>query len=101
MERITTRVKDGDFERVEVGDINDYIRAAEKLADYEDTGLTPAEVRELAELHTPKEALYEGDGYADGEMVYDTWICPNCGAEYEVDFDDYDFCPDCGQSVLR
>ena len=71
------------------------------LKRYEDTGLAPPEIMELKEKNTPKEAIYEGDGYADGEMVYDTWICPNCGAKYEVDYDDYDFCPDCGQMILR
>ena len=73
----------------------------ERLHAYEDTGLTPPEIRELKERNTPKEAIYEGDGYSDEEMVYDTWICPNCGAKYEVDYDDYDFCPDCGQMILR
>ena len=71
------------------------------LREYEDTGLTPEEILELKERNTPKEAVYEGDGYSDEEMVYDTWICPNCGAKYEVDYDDYDFCPDCGQMILR
>ena len=71
------------------------------LKKYEDTGLTPEKIRELKERNTPKEAIYEGDGCSDEEMVYDTWICPNCGAKYEVDYDDYDFCPDCGQRILR
>lgn len=73
----------------------------EKLHAYEDTGLTPDQIIELKERNTPKEIIYEGDGYSDGEMVYDTWICPNCGAKYEVDYDIYDFCPDCGQMILR
>lgn len=64
------------------------------------TGLTPDEIRELKERNTPKEAIYEGDGCPDEETFYDAWICPNCGAEYDVD-DDYDFCPDCGQMILR
>ena len=72
-----------------------------RLYAYEDTGLTPEGILELKERNTPKEAIYEGDGYSDEEMVYDTWICPNCGAKYEVDYDDYDFCPDCGQMILR
>lgn len=42
---------------------------------------------------------YEGDGYADGELVYDTWICPNCGEYYEVGYHDYDYCPKCGQHI--
>lgn len=73
----------------------------ERLHAYEDTDLTPEQIAELKERNTPKEAIYEGDGYSDEEMVYDTWICPNCGAKYEVDYDDYDFCPDCGQMILR
>lgn len=44
----------------------------------------------------------EGDGYADGEMVYDIWICSNCG--YVVDEGDnekpwYNFCPNCGADM--
>lgn len=78
-----------------------YERCTTQLARYEDTGLTPEQIRELREKNTPKEAIYEGDGYSNEEMVYDTWICPNCGAKYEVDYDDYDFCPDCGQMILR
>ena len=42
---------------------------------------------------------YEGDGYADGELVYDTWICPNCGEYYEVGYDCQDYCPKCGQHI--
>lgn len=72
-----------------------------ELQDYEDTGLTPEQIMELKERNTPKEAIYEGDGYSEGEMVYDVWICPNCGVKYEVDYEDYDFCPDCGQMILR
>ena len=72
-----------------------------EIQDYEDTGLTPEQIRELKERNTPKEAIYEGDGYSEGEMVYDVWICPNCGVKYEVDYEDYDFCPDCGQMILR
>ena len=44
----------------------------------------------------------EGDGYADGEMVYDVWNCSNCG--YTVDEGDnepprYNFCPNCGADM--
>lgn len=72
-----------------------------RLRQYEQTGLTPPEIMELKERNTPKEAIYEGDGYSEGEMVYDVWICPNCGVKYEVNYEDYDFCPDCGQMILR
>ena len=41
------------------------------------------------------------DGYADGELVYDTWTCSECG--YTVDTDDPDdltnYCPNCGAKM--
>ena len=52
------------------------------------------------EKQIPKKPTYEGDGYApDGTFVSDEWICPCCGSRYEVDYDDYDYCPDCGQKL--
>lgn len=48
----------------------------------------------------PRKPDYEGDGYdEDGYLIYDTWICPNCGKHYEVDYDDYNFCPECGKKM--
>lgn len=41
----------------------------------------------------------EADGYSDGELVYDTWICPNCETHYEVGCDEYRYCPNCGQKI--
>ena len=51
------------------------------------------------EKQIPKKPVYEGDGYSDGHLVYDTWICPLCEKRYEVDYDDYDYCPNCGQKI--
>ena len=52
------------------------------------------------EKQIPKKPTYEGDGYApDGTFVWDEWICPCCGSRYEVDYDDYDYCPNCGQKL--
>lgn len=48
------------------------------------------------QITVPK--LWEGDGYADGVMVYDTWYCQNCGAGYE-ETEDYRYCPNCGQAI--
>ena len=60
-------------------------------------GLVMAE--EALEKQIPTKPDFEGDGYADGQLVYDTWICPHCGEYYEVDYDDYDYCPNCGQAI--
>lgn len=75
-----------------------YGEYADKLAEYESIG-TPEECRAAVEKQTAKKQDYEGDGYSDGHLVYDTWICPCCGKHYEVDYDDYDFCPECGQCI--
>lgn len=54
------------------------------------------------EKQIPKKPTYDGDGYApDGTFVWDEWICPCCGSRYEVEYDDYDYCPDCGQKLDR
>lgn len=48
----------------------------------------------------PKSPTYDGDGYApDGSFVWDEWLCPHCGSRFEVDYDDYNYCPDCGQKI--
>lgn len=54
---------------------------------------------EALEKQEPKTPNYEGDGYWDGVLVYDTWICPCCGKKYEVDYDDYKYCHECGQAI--
>lgn len=55
---------------------------------------------EVLEKQLPKKPNFEGDGYApDGTFVYDTWICPSCEGYYEVDYDDYVYCPKCGQKL--
>lgn len=62
-------------------------------------GFTLKSLLEAGEKQKAKRPDYEGDGYSDGHLVYDTWICPCCGKHYEVDYDDYDFCPTCGQCI--
>lgn len=74
------------------------VQALEEIKQYRTIG-TPEECRAAVEKQTAKKPDYEGDGYSDGHLVYDTWICPCCGKHYEVDYDDYDFCPECGQCI--
>lgn len=49
----------------------------------------------------PMRVNYEGDGYDDdGNLIYDTAYCPNCGQKYEVDYDYHDdYCRNCGQAL--
>lgn len=61
---------------------------------------TVDECRVAVELNKPKRPTYEGDGYApDGSFVWDEWLCPNCGSRYELDYDEYEHCPNCGQAI--
>lgn len=55
--------------------------------------------KEAFEKQKPKKPDLEGDGYWDGKIVYDTWICPCCEERYEVDYEEYDHCPKCGQAI--
>lgn len=48
----------------------------------------------------PQAPQFEADGYdTEGNLIYDTWICPNCKTHYEVEYDHYKYCPECGQAI--
>nr|DAG29345.1 MAG TPA: rubrerythrin heme iron peroxidase [Caudoviricetes sp.] len=52
----------------------------------------------LLEKQVPKKPTYVG--YASGgTFVRDEWICPNCGSRHELEYDDYEYCPNCGQII--
>ena len=54
----------------------------------------------LQEKATAKKPDFEGDGCdGNGNIIYDTWICPNCGEKYELEFEEYAYCPKCGQKI--
>lgn len=76
MERLTERYTatekpDGESD-VWVRD-HDYTMAAERLAEYEDTDLTPEQVMELKERNTAKAPEEIQDAFGDGRL-----ICPHC-----------------------
>lgn len=57
-------------------------------------------LKELVEKEMPKPLDYEGDGYVDGELNYDTAICRSCGRKFEVDYNEHSkYCPECGQKL--
>lgn len=90
-----------------------YDQRCTQLAKYEDTGMTPEQVIEMQMDWVAMKAASEtyrkekaerpdvyGDGYdPDGNMIYDAWDCPRCGTSYEIDYDHYDYCPNCGQKI--
>lgn len=46
----------------------------------------------------PQKLIAEGDGYADGLMVYNSFYCPSCDHCMEED-EVEDYCPNCGQKI--
>ena len=60
------------------------------------------EVKKAVEKQNMKMPTYDGNEYAsDGTFIWDEWICPNCGTRYKVDYDNYNYCPNCGQHIDR
>lgn len=55
---------------------------------------------EALEKQLPKKPTLEGDGYdPEGNIILDEWLRPNCNTRYEVDYDRYFYCPNCGQKI--
>ena len=48
----------------------------------------------------PEKPTLEGDGCdPEGNIILDEWLCPHCNTRYEVDYDRYFYCPNCGQKI--
>lgn len=67
-----------------------------------ETDINEVEALDMAisalEKQIPKELIAEGDGYADGSMVYDSFYCPSC--DHHMEWDEVeDYCPNCGQKI--
>lgn len=85
--------------RVEWGQIYNRDKRFTEIVD-----LIQEVIDKLEEKQIPKEPQLEGDGYADGYMVYDTAICPNCGeiickdGKEDINWGN-DYCHKCGQRI--
>lgn len=99
MERLTVKGPSGLISLKDKSE-NGANQAIKCLSEYEDTGLTPEQIRELAERDTPKIPIYQVQGDERYEQEPEWWECPNCGEIYDMD-EDCDFCPNCGQRLLR
>ena len=70
------------------------------LREYEDTGLTPEQIRDLKERNTAKKPEIHKNKF------FDVCTCPNCNLDL-IHKDEtgcfcgkhYKFCPDCGQRI--
>lgn len=51
------------------------------------------------EKQIPKKPILKGNEYMGGELIYDTWYCPSCDMDYEIDFTNFLFCPNCSQAI--
>lgn len=81
-----------------------YLQITKNCAENGNVGELQKQMCDMAifalEKQIPKKPTYEGDGYdPEGALIYDEWICPCCSKRYEVDYDEYDFCPNCGQAI--
>jgi len=72
------------------------------------TGITSEEaeaigyaIEKLSNSDEPMQVELEGDGYADGELVYDYGKCPKCGWDFEYGDKDWEepYCCHCGQRL--
>lgn len=74
------RIVDDDYEFY-----NDYYEEDKAVAKERDIET----LQELVDKATPQKPSIEDD----------TWYCPDCEAEYELDYHEYEYCPKCGQPL--
>ena len=74
------------------------VKGLNELSRYKNIG-TEHEFKTCKSKATAQTVTLTGDGYADGHLVYDTYDCPCCGATYELEYEEYECCPKCGQKM--
>ena len=93
MERLTVKGPSGLISLKDKSE-NGANQAIKCLSEYEDTGLTPEQIRELKERDTAKAPI-------DIEDNYGFFVCPSCGNSIYAsdDFESHKFCLNCGQRI--
>ena len=77
------------------------IKAMKEIQQYRAIG-TVEECKVAVEKQKAKAPDIWGDGTDDkGQIIYEMYDCPNCGESYEIEYDDYNYCPECGQKLER
>ena len=76
----------------------DCIRELEELQKYKAIGRVE-ECKEAADKQKAIKPNLWGDGYYNGELIIDMYDCPNCEKSYELECEEYDYCPNCGQKL--
>ena len=77
-----------------------YKYCSEKCLKNKNNNHYPKDFRDFR-VNEPMQIELEGDGYADGELVYDFGRCPTCGWEFEEGDKDWQepYCCHCGQRL--
>lgn len=92
----------GKYEDTTTGEMRheDIRNVMRRLSDYENTGLTPEQIRELKERDTAKAPKIHKNKHSNA------YTCPNCNLVL-INKDEtgwfcgkhYNYCPDCGQRI--
>ena len=86
----------GRYEDTTAGEMrsDDIRNVMKRLHEYEDTGFTLEQIRELKERDTAKPPI-------DIEDNYGFFVCPSCGNSIYAsdDFESHKFCLNCGQRI--
>lgn len=77
------------------------IDAANQLSAYEDTGLTPEEIKAMRPAVTREqvEKVWKGEWIMQTHTTLEATKCAACGTTYQAYYENYQFCPRCGAAM--
>ncbi len=77
--------------------IDEYVKFEDECVQ---KGFSFGSLLEARRKQSAKKPYIWGDGCDDkGNIIYDMYNCPNCDKSYEIDYEEYDYCPNCGQHI--